>query len=44
MTVKFYSYLNLENTKTREIAAHRMSWFYSYLNLENTKTEQAQSR
>ena len=34
----FYSYLNLENTKTGfELILHDFK-FYSYLNLENTKT------
>ena len=35
---RFYSYLNLENTKTKEIKTYDYQLFYSYLNLENTKT------
>ena len=34
----FYSYLNLENTKTELRFLITIQWFYSYLNLENTKT------
>ena len=36
---KFYSYLNLESTKTRTILRIRRLVFYSYLNLESTKTD-----
>ena len=34
----FYSYLNLESTKTQSAEEIEMRWFYSYLNLESTKT------
>ena len=34
----FYSYLNLESTKTPETDEARKDGFYSYLNLESTKT------
>ena len=34
----FYSYLNLENTKTMVVRRRWTNGFYSYLNLENTKT------
>ena len=34
----FYSYLNLESTKTIGSADVRTPKFYSYLNLESTKT------
>ena len=34
----FYSYLNLESTKTSFIRARLSIAFYSYLNLESTKT------
>ena len=34
----FYSYLNLENTKTVRGRQSAAGSFYSYLNLENTKT------
>ena len=34
----FYSYLNLENTKTHDVERLNVAPFYSYLNLENTKT------
>ena len=34
----FYSYLNLENTKTVDTDHSAHPEFYSYLNLENTKT------
>ena len=36
--IAFYSYLNLENTKTIKPKFRRKPEFYSYLNLENTKT------
>ena len=35
---RFYSYLNLENTKTLVAIILSAIRFYSYLNLENTKT------
>ena len=34
----FYSYLNLESTKTVCLWFHFLAMFYSYLNLESTKT------
>ena len=34
----FYSYLNLESTKTSFQILSQSSLFYSYLNLESTKT------
>ena len=36
---KFYSYLNLESTKTRDKSPLLIKMFYSYLNLESTKTK-----
>ncbi len=35
---EFYSYLNLESTKTLEGSDGLYAKFYSYLNLESTKT------
>ena len=35
----FYSYLNLESTKTIKGLEDLQSRFYSYLNLESTKTQ-----
>ena len=37
---RFYSYLNLESTKTKSILEIRNCMFYSYLNLESTKTNE----
>ena len=37
---QFYSYLNLESTKTLVQPRHLLQQFYSYLNLESTKTEE----
>ena len=34
----FYSYLNLESTKTDATGEMNPEEFYSYLNLESTKT------
>ena len=34
----FYSYLNLESTKTVQTLMTLKARFYSYLNLESTKT------
>ena len=36
----FYSYLNLESTKTNQQRWTSKRQFYSYLNLESTKTNQ----
>ena len=38
MTIKLYSYLNLESTKTLALAFGIAGKLYSYLNLESTKT------
>ena len=38
LTQGFYSYLNLESTKTNYLTVIKPSGFYSYLNLESTKT------
>ena len=35
----FYSYLNLESTKTPSTKLFQTFEFYSYLNLESTKTD-----
>ena len=41
MRAGFYSYLNLESTKTARRLVRTESTFYSYLNLESTKTDSA---
>ena len=38
LVLLFYSYLNLESTKTSIGSKNIQSLFYSYLNLESTKT------
>ena len=37
--IVFYSYLNLESTKTQQAENEKRKGFYSYLNLESTKTK-----
>ena len=39
--MQFYSYLNLESTKTAFIIFLSLFEFYSYLNLESTKTNKS---
>ena len=41
--VEFYSYLNLESTKTCVKLFGKLKTFYSYLNLESTKTTISES-